>query len=348
MVDSTWSETKIGKDIFKSAIKIVNKFLNAGGKVTDATLVYPNYPNPNLCFQYWRYKEMLNRWNSFKKVNNREPNSIYIKPVAIDISGDDKILPINTVLDMEKRVTSFISKGGKPAATRRIYLDYSTQEEYVTYTKYKDLIARVAAFRKVNNRNPNFVYIITQSNENNTTRPNAAGDDLTPNSSGWYLCQRYKNDAASIKQETLYWCGPNSVQQLIYEITGKWYSESSIAKIAGTTTSGTGHDEINNTIKKLCKNAGLSCTVDWKYFSEIGSTGLGKLIKDIKIGTLQHLKYKSKWGHYEYIIGVNPAKNKLLVANSLSGGWLEYRGISTNTGWINQISQKSICVATLT
>jgi uncharacterized DUF497 family protein len=347
MTDMTWDETKLGKDIFKLAIKVVNKFIKDGGKPVDETMVTPLHPSPIIAFQYWRYKEMLNRWNNYIAKNGREPNYIYIKPVAVDVSGDDKILPIATVLDMEKRVIAFLSKGNKPADTRRIYLDYSTRMEYVTYTKYKDMIARVISFRKAKNRNPNYVYIITQSNSNSTTRPEAVGDDLTPNGDGWYLSQRYKKSSSAIKQETLYWCGPNSIQQLLYELTGKWFKESYIAKVAGTTTSGTGPNEITSTIIKLCKNEGLDVSVVWQYYSDLGSDGLGKLIKDIKTGALQHLNYKYKWGHYEYPIGINPTTKKILVANSLSGGWLEYRSLSTNTSWLNAMSGKSICTAKL-
>lgn len=347
MSDLTWEETQISKSIFKSAIKVVNKFLKDGGKPSDDTMVTPLHPNPKIAFQYWRYNEMLNRWNNYIKKNGREPNSIYIKPVAVDISGDDKILPIATFLDMKNRVGKFLANNKIIESNRRIYLDFSTRMEYITYTKYKDLLNRVNLFYGKNGRNPNFVYIITQSNENNTTRPNAVGDDLTPNGDGWYLSPRYRSNSSSIKQETLYWCGPNSTQQLIYEITGKWVKESYIAKVMGTTTNGTGPNEIASAIVKICKNMGFNVKTEWVYYSDLGKDKFGKYIKDIKIGTLQHLIYKYKWGHYEYVIGVNPVNNKLLVANSLSGGWLEYRSLTTNTNWINRISGKSILIATV-
>ena len=220
-------------------------------------------------------------------------------------------------------------------------------KEYVTYTKYKDLLTRCESWRKKYNRDPNYLYVKLKTNTN-TNRPSAVGDDITPNNDGWYLIQRAKKDSNSIKQETLYQCGPNATQQLLYELTGKWYSEDYISKLEWTTTSGTGHEGINNAILKICKINNLKVTINWSYLSDITYAGLAKQIKDIKTGNLQHCKYKHRWGHYEAILGVNLKTNKLLVANSLSGGWLEYRSFSTNTSYINGISQKSICSASIT
>lgn len=343
VTDKTWQEEKMSNATFKKAISIVTKFIKNGGKLTDERYVYPNYPTQDIAIQYWRYNEMKTRWDSYIKKNGKEPNDLYIQIPAEDISNDDKVLPISTFVDMEKRVTRFIDGGGKPEQARRVYLDMSTRLEYISFAKYQDLLTRCNAWRNTHNgANPNFLYILKKTNSNSTTRPDAVGDDLKPNGDGWYLSPRYKSNSSAIKQETLYWCACNMLQQLIYELTGKWISESYIAKLAGTTTSGTGHDGINSALKKIASNLGVTWTINWTYFSDLGYDQLGKLIKEPKIGTGQHSVYKLKWGHYEYIIGVNPSTNKVLVANSLSGGWLEYRTFATNTKYINANSQKSI------
>lgn len=341
----TWSETKLGKEIFKKAIEIVEKYLTSGKTIADDRYIYPNYPNTEIAFEYWRYKEMKNRWDKYISRNKKEPVYIYIKPPAVDISGDDKILPIDTFLDMEKRVTNYLAQGGTIDDTRRIYLKMSEQIEYITYTKYKDLLSRVQTYRKTNNRDPTFIYIITQSNENTTTRIAAVGDDITPNSSGWYICKRCKTAGKDIKQPNGYFCGPNATKLTYYEISGIFKDIYHIARIEGTTTNGTDHNGITKGFLSLAKEDGITVNVDWEYFSDIGFEKLGKLVKDLTKGILQHSRYKYRYGHYEYIIGVNPTTRKLMIANSLSGGWIEYRSFSVNKGYLDLISQKSICIA---
>lgn len=341
--DLTWSETQISNSTFKKTIDIVNNYAQSGKIITDDRLIYPNYPNMDIAIQYWRYKEILNRWESYKKVNGKEPESLYIQIPAVDVSCDDKILPINTILDMEKRVKNYLANGGIIQDTRRIYLDMSTRQEFITYTRYKEIMNRVETFRKTNNRDPQVVYIIPQSNENNTTRPNAVGDDITPNGNGWYIVQRYR--PSDIVQIYNWDCGPNATQQAYYEISGKRHDEKEIIKIEGTTTNGTDHNGITKGFLTLAKEDGINVNVNWQYFSDLGYDNLGKAVKDIKRGVLQHSRYKYKYGHYEYILGVNPTTKKYMIANSLSGGWIEFRTFSKNTAYLNLISQKSICIA---
>jgi len=341
-IDLTYSEKRLSKEEFKKINSKIDKYLNDGGIVKEDRFIYINYPRGNQYFLYWRYKEMLKRWNNFIKNNGHEPSYIYIKTPAVDISGDDKILPISTFLDMEERVNKYLKNGGLISDTRRIYLKMDEQLEYITYTKYKDLLERCDSWRMSKGTNPKFLYIITQSNSNNN-RPEAVGNNILPNHNGWYLCQRYKSNSSAIKQENNHYCGPNAVQQLFYEISGKWYSEDKIAKIAGTGVNGTDHNGITKAIKSLALENNINLIVEWKYFSDMGYEELGRLIKDINIGTLTHLLYKSKYGHYEHVLGVNNVTGKILVANSLSGGWLEYRDQKTETKWLNLITQPSLC-----
>lgn len=346
MTNKTWSEEIISNETFKKAITIVDKYIKSGKTISDDRLVYPNYPDTDLSFEYWRYQELKNRWDSYIKINNKEPVGLYISPPAVDISGDDKILPIDTIRDIERRVNKYVSQGGSIESARRIYLDMNTRQEYLTYTKYQDIIDRVNAYRKKNGRDPKFVYIISQSNENLTTRINAVGDDITPNGDGWYFSQRFPQIAKNIKQIYGWDCGPNATQKAYYEPTNLWHDQNQIIKIEGTTTNGTDHNGITRGFTKLAEMDGKKVSVNWSYFSDLGYDKLGKIIKDIKTGELQHCKYKNKYGHYEYIAGVNIKTGKLLVLNSLSGGWLEYRTFARNKSYLDMISQKSICIAT--
>lgn len=340
-IDKSKSEEYITSAEFKDMMERVNKYIKDGGSITDTRRIYINYTNKEAYVTYEQYRNILSRWNSL----NGDFDKIMIYVAPVNISNDDKILPIETFNNMEARVNNYLSQGGVISEDRAIFLNMADLKEYITYTRYKDMLKRVELWRKNNNRDPKFVYIVSKTNTN-TERPHAVGDNISPNSDGWYLSQRYKSNSASIKQETLWWCADNAMQQLWYELTGNWYSESFLAKKAGTTRNGTGHDGINTALKVLAQLDKVNIEIVWKYLSDLGYEELGKLVKDIDVGTLQHSKYKLRWGHYEYIIGVNPSTKKLLVANSLSGGWLEYRTFKTNTSYVNGCSQKSFCIVT--
>ncbi len=315
----------------------VEKYLNQGGKITPDRRIYINYSTQEEYINYKTYENLINRW-----ISNGKPENIQVYQGAIDISNDDKILPISTILDMEARVNKYLTQGGIITDNRRIYLDIDEQIEYITYSKYNEIMGRVGSFRVKNSRNPNFVYLKVETNTN-LLRPNAVGDNLLPNDDGWYLSPRYTTNKSTMKQETNYWCGPNALQLVWYELTGKLVSESTIAKYAGTTTVGTGHTGLEKALKQLAKDSNIDVSIIWNYLSDLGYDGLGKLVKDKTVGIFVHSKYKNKYGHYEYVIGVNPKTRKLMINNSLSGGWIEYRSFDTMTQYINGISQKSIC-----
>lgn len=343
--DLSQTTEKLTNTEFKDMTNRINKYINDGGYVKPERYIYIDYPSETSDYiTYKQYQNILERWNSYISLNNKEPTEIQIYVKPIDISSDDKILPITTFTDMESRVNRFLKNGGAIADTRAVYLKMSEMKEYITYAKYKEILSRVEIFRKANNRDPKFVYLVVQSNTN-SSRPNAVGDNILPNAAGWYLSPRYKSNSSAIRQERLYWCADNMMQMLIYELTGKWLSESYLAKLAGTTTSGTGHDGINSALKVVAKKLGVNWSIEWKYFSDVGYDQFGKLIKDPAVGTGTHVLYKI-WGHYEYCIGVNLNTKKCLVANSLSGGWLEYRSFTTETKYINGNSQKSILLVT--
>lgn len=337
MVDLSKSSESVSKEKILDMKSRVDKFISNGGIAKDSRKIYIDFSTKTNYVTYSQYLNIIERWNSLG-----QPKSVPIYVAPVNISDDDKIIPISTFLDMETRVNRYLSQGGVIASNRAIFLSMGELKEYVTYTKYVDMLNRVEIFRKKNNRDPNFIYLQVKTNVNNS-RPNAVGDNIVPNSDGWYLSPKYKSNASAIRQETLYWCADNAIQQAWYELTGNWYSESYIARIAGTTTSGTGHSGIEKALKTLAEKENKTININWDYLSDLGYEKFGKLIKSTKVGTFQHSNYKLRWGHYEYIVGINLETNKVLVANSLSGGWFEYRTFKTNTKYVNGCSQKSVC-----
>lgn len=151
-------------------------------------------------------------------------------------------------------------------------------------------------------------------------------------------------------QCTGYNCGPNSLQQCFYRLTGIHVSESTIAEVAGTTSSGTDHDGLNTAVAWFNKKYNKNIKITWKNFSDMNWSQLQQYID--KGAVFCHLLYRDQWGHYEVPKSVED--DYLLILNSLgdscgSGtycGYIESRSKSAQLSYINGISQKSIAILT--
>jgi len=157
-------------------------------------------------------------------------------------------------------------------------------------------------------------------------------------------------------QCTKYWCGPNSLQQCFYRLTGIHVKESTIAAVAGSTTDGTDHQGLNTAVAWFNKKYDKNIKIVWYNFSDLGkndSERWSKLSSLIKKGAVFcHLLYRDQWGHYE--VPKSVGDNNLSILNSLgdscgSGtycGYIEPRTKATQKRYIGGISQKSIAVLT--
>ena len=151
-------------------------------------------------------------------------------------------------------------------------------------------------------------------------------------------------------QCTGYYCGPNSLQQCFYRLTGIHISEGTIAEVAGTTTDGTDHDGLNTVVAWFNKKYNKNIKITWKNFSEMNWTQLQQYINQGAV--FCHLLYRDQWGHYE--VPKSVGDDYLYILNSLgdscgSGtycGYIETRSKSEQLSYINGISQKSIAILT--
>lgn len=152
-------------------------------------------------------------------------------------------------------------------------------------------------------------------------------------------------------QCTGYYCACNSVQQVIYRLTGEKVSESKLASVGGTTSSGTGHEGINTMIAWFNRTYGYNIKISWKNFSEVG---WNKVQEYINNGALfMHILYRNKYGHYEVPKAIEG--NNVIVLNSLGDrcggetycGYIETRSKATHQSYINGISQKSLAIFTI-
>lgn len=206
--------------------------------------------------------------------------------------------------------------------------------EKPTIADLLDAITRVRTFRKNNNgADPATVNISTT-----IAKPLPSATD------GIIWSPRFLRDS-NIVQDTNYFCALNAIQQSIYELYGALVVENTMSSIAGTTTAGTDHAGIERAFKSKSKEvSGKEGTIKWQYFSETGWAKVAEIVKDPDKALFFHDLYRKTWGHYEYAAGVDLNKKIVIIANSLSGGYLEYRSFTDMESYINGISQPSVCI----
>lgn len=132
-------------------------------------------------------------------------------------------------------------------------------------------------------------------------------------------------------QCTGYWCGPHSIHQAVKKFGITQYTEKQIAAWAGSTTSGTGHPGINTAIAQISKKSGKKLKVQWKNFSDMGSTdearfkAIAKILCQPNKAIIWHIAYinggKSingkAFGHYECIDKIDTTGRSVRALNSL-------------------------------
>ena len=139
-------------------------------------------------------------------------------------------------------------------------------------------------------------------------------------------------------QCTGYYCAPHSIHQAIKKFGITQFSEKQIAIWAGTTTAGTGHPGINTALAKISKESGVKLKVQWKNFSDMGTSdkerfdNIGKLMCKANTALIWHIVYINggestsgkQFGHYECIDKINTITKYVRALNSL--------GVKNNDG----------------
>ena len=155
--------------------------------------------------------------------------------------------------------------------------------------------------------------------------------------------------AGELGQRTEYTCGPHSLMQCIYRLTGIELSEMELASVCGTTSNGTSHDGLATGLAWFNRKYGYNIKMTWYNFSEIGFEGTQKAMENG--ACFHHILYRNQWGHYE--VPKWTEGNPIYVLNSLGSscgggycGYVEERSRSTHQSYINGISQKSVCILT--
>lgn len=249
----------------------------------------------------------------------------------------------NDYKDQCKRIVQFITQNGKVP-------------NYITTTKSRikispDLVlynlSKILVFYYKNGRLPNYSLYNTddlkaiKKSTNQCTNPYKSSPH--PTSKG---CD-------GMGQNTSYFCACAAMQHSLHKF-GIKVSQAQLAKWAGTTTSGTSHEGIRTAIAMVNKKYNTNISVKEVNFSDLGISGLAKLICKKNVDAIIHLLYRDKWGHYESINEINLKTNMLKILNSLgdkcSGscycGYVEDRSLAAEKRYISGISQKSVLILT--
>ncbi|MBR3208642.1 MAG: hypothetical protein IKF82_00080 [Bacilli bacterium] len=257
--------------------------------------------------------------------------------------------------DQAKRIVQYVKQNGQlPLYVTSVKSQKQISVQMFTYAFAKTLVWYT------NNKNtlPNYcnyntsAFGVSASTSTSTSSSTSTSTSTNTSTSKKKYGHSKVHCCNDMGQNNGYYCGPHSLQECFRNLTNKVPSQATIASWAGTTSSGTDHDGLNTAVKKFNSNYGFNLSVEWKSFSDVGWSGIKKIISSDNQDCVIHNLYRNKYGHYEVIN--KDYSNYCDVQNSLgdkcsSGcyyGYVEERSHSTYQSYINGISQKSIMIIT--
>lgn len=317
------------------------KTIKAGVEKNGAMPTIKNYSTAQLCYIFAKAISSPGKDVSDKKVGNC-PNCTG--------TGINKNLTRNEYLNLAKRTVAWFDKYG-------VAPNYSSyQNEKVSIRLQTFCYAKIIVWYVNNKRMPNTCWF-----KNSVFKSSSSSGSSSSKSSSSSTCTNpYKAtpyDSASgcdhMGQNNGYCCACAMLQKMFYRL-GYKVSQSELAKVAGTTTAGTGHDGIETAIAYVGRKFGVKFTAKWYNLSDLGMEGMAKLMCKKNTAVGNHILYRMTWGHYEYPLVLDVSAKTIKVVNSLgdscsSGcycGYVETRDWSTHKDYIGGISQKSVLVIT--
>ncbi len=268
----------------------------------------------------------------------------------------------NDYVDLAKRVTTYIEKNNQAPN----YALHNGKE--IRFELYCYCFAKIVSYYKENNRLPNYClfnssdiqYPKLNSNSSKTTTSTSTSTTKKTtkknNCTNPYTSKPHptKQGCNEMGQNNNYYCGVSALHKVLRKFGITQFTQSDLAKIAGTTQRGTDHQGLETAIAYVSKKTGVKLTAKWYYFSDLGFEKLGKMICKSNVDAILHLNYRNKYGHYEVLNEINTSNNMLKVLNSLGNkcgsscfcGYVENRSFGTEKQYISGISQKSVLIIT--
>lgn len=284
-------------------------------------------------YEQWGYYIAKAIIKPYTDIPRNKSMGVAPKPVG------DKVkmrIPKNDYVKLAKDLIYFVEKKNR----MRNYLDYKGKR--IRCRLYVYMFSKILVYYAEHKELPNYVDI----NYRVFYKPEVKKlyDYLTD------------EGCSGMGQCTPYYCGPNSLQQCFYRLTGIHVSESTIAEIVGTTSDGSDHDGLNTAVAWFNREYNKNIKINWYNFNDLGSNDnerWSKMSSLIKEGAVFcHLLYRDEWGHYEVPKSIG---DDLEILNSLGDycdypaycGYIETRSKSTQKRYIQGISQKSIAVLSI-
>lgn len=236
--------------------------------------------------------------------------------------------------NMAKRLRAYITENKQLPN----YLKTTKSKKKVKPSLYIYAFARIVVFYGDKKKMPNYVTINSSSFSTSTTTKKSKYGHAT------------KQGCDNMGQNTGYYCGCHSLQEVFRNLTGKVVPQSTIARWAGTTTSGTGHAGLESAVAMFNKTYGYNLTVQWKNLSDVGWSGVKKILESSDQDIVFHNLYRNTWGHYEVANSISGST--VQVQNSLGSegcgscycGYVEARSTGTFQTYMSGISQKSLMI----
>ena len=263
---------------------------------------------------------------------------------------NEKVL-VNDYLDMNKRFVAYVQKNGQVPS----YIVTKKSKKKVNVNLFIFCLAKILVYYNNNKALPKYCIMnskdvtgVVKPKTNSCTNPYLSKGHCT-NPGGYCL-----------GQPNNYYCGVQTIWQILFKLGIKDYSKDTLAKWCGTTTKGTSHDGMKTCIAKINKVKGTKLKIEFKNLSDMGSTqkerwtNIGKLICKSNVGVGIHSMYRQQYYHYECLQMVNVSNSNTYVLNSLGNkckapafcGYVETRSWNEWQKYISMISQPSIIIIT--
>ena len=288
----------------------------------------------------------------------------YIDTINEKVTLKDYLQMIQNFLEFcntNQRVPSYITTTSTKIRVSFELFMYSLSK-IITYYQDNNALPTYCIFKKVDISNAVSSTINIQKNINSST---------SNNSKIYISSPHYTTPGCNaLGQCTPYYCGPHSIHQTIRKFGITKYSEKQIAAWAGTTTSGTSHSGINTAIAKIASLTSIKLSVQWKNFSDMGSTqderfkNVAKILANKNKAIIWHIGYRNGgntttgtiFGHYECIDKINIGTKYVRALNSLGTkksdgsytGKLQDRSFAVQSNFAANTpgGQKALCIIT--
>ena len=355
------------KDIIHEATEI-KKFIEKNKKLPKYCTINNN-----------QYSVYTTAYLISRTIANLKADSFNVKPISKSNQGFSVKLNENcsktTYLDMVSRFNEYCSRNN------RVPSYVVTIRNKADFTTFLYGLCKILNYYKNNKVLPNsclFTSSYIDVNKKEATKTKTEASKSTSHTKKTNTCSNPYTSSPNLPesergQNTSYGCANNGEQEALYKLTGKIFKESELAKLSGTTTSGTDHSGINTCIAAIAKKLGIKLTVKWVNFSSLGKTvderfeALGKIICQSNKAVITHIAYMNGgedlfnkngvwYGHYEPIKEINTKTKNVKVLNSLgykkaNGGYkgrIQDRSFKVEASYLANTpgGQPAICIIT--